>query len=250
MKKKLLALFLAATMVLGMGLNTAAATKKYTQKQLREVEAEIDKLWQDYPEISELWVDEKQNRVVVTVVGGASSALKKKVKNMKNGGAVAFEIAEEYEGSELPDDIPVTVEQTLSQKTRQMYDALVKSLKKNSKQYTYVEVYPEQGRISIGMPSNKYLEKAMKAVNAYQDKEGVSVEYHLCPYSRYEINKAYQAVEKDSFIKKNRSSGKIKSIGISGDCISIQYAKKIDGLEKWRNSHKYADMIVLEEYHQ
>ena len=90
--KKILALFLAATMVLGMGLNTAAATKKYTQKQLREVEAEIDKLWQDYPEISELWVDEKQNRVVVTVVGGASSALKKKVKNMKNGGADRFNL--------------------------------------------------------------------------------------------------------------------------------------------------------------
>ena len=146
----------------------------------------------------------------------------------------------------MPDDIPVTVEQTLSQKTTAMYDALVKSLKKNSKQYTYVEVYPEQGRISIGMPSNKYLEKAMKAVNAYQDKEGVSVEYHLCPYSRYEINKAYQEIEQDSLIKKNRSSGKINAIGISGDCISIRYSKKIDGLEKWRSSHKYADMIVLE----
>lgn len=280
MKKKRYLTMMATVMAASLSLSAAAApmgrtelkmglsssvqdkvqpTKRYSKEQLKAVEQEIKKLKKSYEDISDCKIDEKKNRVVVTVVGTVVPKLKNALANIPNKNAVEVVVVPDEDGfgdESVPpqEQVPPSADSQPTHRDERFYATLdlgtylEETVKLNDKSYSYVDLYPEEGRVVIGVPTVKNRERAMSAVNAYPNKGEVRVEYCLCPYSYHEIYEAYKEIIKDSFIKKNKANKKIYDVDHWGDCIRILYREKVPGLEEWRNTNKYADMIALEPY--
>ena len=119
MKRKIYTTMLAAIMAANLSLSAAAAplgrtelkmglsssvqdkvqpTKRYSKEQLKAVEQEIKKLKKSYEDISDCKIDEKKNRVVVTVVGTVVPKLKNALANIPNKNAVEVVVVPDEDG--------------------------------------------------------------------------------------------------------------------------------------------------------
>lgn len=224
MKKKLLAVLLAA-MMMSLGNIGSYAAKEEAVKENPDVGVLVEE--PEEPALEEIEKAEQERAELEAWYQGLTKEQR-----------IFFEaqISEERFEQEIKEQNSWSIKR----------DTLKKYLLKNLQKSQYTYLVSSSSGLDVGVPSAKYIEK----IENLRKKNGsdVTVWYHLCKYSAKELEKKKTALPKDTDFKKMMSQEKYVLV-LSDDMLAIYLPDgKPKGFDSWLAKSDYQDVLAVKEY--